>query len=828
MAPRDPKDGVEAGGGAADEEADIEAPLLGSYGSSSFLLDPAYEDGGCDDERRRRRLVGSHTQSNTTSQVALVGADVCPIESLDYELIENDVFKQDWRARGRGHILRYVALKWALCFLVGALAAAAGFVANLGVENVAGAKFVVTSDLMLDGKHGTAFAVFLASNFTLTMLAAVLTVYVAPAAAGSGIPEVKAYLNGVDAPNIFSLRTLIVKVVGCIAAASSSLHVGKAGPLVHTGACIASILGQGGSRKYNMTCKWLRYFKNDRDRRDLVTCGSAAGIAAAFRAPVGGVLFALETVSSWWRSALLWRAFFTTAIVAVVLRALIDFCKSGKCGLFGTGGLIMFDVTADYVSYHLVDLPPVVTLGVFGGILGSLYNFLLDKVLRLYNFINEKGKTYKLLLAATVTVCTSCCLFGLPWIASCKPCPTDTQEACPSIGRSGNFKKFQCAMSEYNDLASLFFNTNDDTIRNLYSAGTDDEFQISSILVFFVASYFLGIFSYGLALPSGLFVPVILTGAAYGRLVGMLIGSESTLDHGLFAVLGSAALLGGSMRMTVSVCVIILELTNNLLMLPLVMLVLLISKVVADAFNANVYDLLVRLKGFPHLEGYAEPYMRQLSVSDVVTGPLLTFNGIEKVGHIVHVLKTTGHNGFPVVDEPPFSGSPTLYGLILRYHLLVLLRKKDFIRSCTASNLNASKHFSHDEFAKRGSGKHDCIEDIELCAEELEMFVDLHPFTNTSPYTVLETMSLAKALILFREVGLRHVLVLPKSSEASLSSLVATLGPLLAASGAVIPNKLLSSAIAQITRLVFVFLTSCIVFVFLTSCIFFIAHKHVL
>jgi chloride channel 7 len=38
-------------------------------------------------------------------------------------------------------------------------------------------------------------------------------------------------------------------------------------------------------------------------------------------------------------------------------------------------------------------------------------------------------------------------------------------------------------------------------------------------------------------------------------------------------------------------------------MLPLVMLVLLISKVVADAFNANVYDLLVRLKGFPHHEG---------------------------------------------------------------------------------------------------------------------------------------------------------------------------------------------------------------------------------
>jgi chloride channel 7 len=62
-------------------------------------------------------------------------------------------------------------------------------------------------------RYGSAFAVFLASNFALTMFAAVLTVYVAPAAAGSGIPEVKAYLNGVDAPNIFSLKTLIVKVL---------------------------------------------------------------------------------------------------------------------------------------------------------------------------------------------------------------------------------------------------------------------------------------------------------------------------------------------------------------------------------------------------------------------------------------------------------------------------------------------------------------------------------------------------------------------------------------------------------------------------------------
>lgn len=67
---------------------------------------------------------------------------------------------------------------------------------------------------------------FLASNFALTMLATVLTVFVAPAAAGSGIPEVKAYLNGVDAPNIFSLKTLIVKVLVPVSFISTKVQSG--------------------------------------------------------------------------------------------------------------------------------------------------------------------------------------------------------------------------------------------------------------------------------------------------------------------------------------------------------------------------------------------------------------------------------------------------------------------------------------------------------------------------------------------------------------------------------------------------------------------------
>lgn len=270
--------------------------------------------------------------------------------------------------------------------------------------------------------------------------------------------------------------------------------------------------------------------------------------------------------------------------------------------------------------------------------------------------------------------------------------------------------------------------------------------------------------TYGIAVPSGLFIPVILAGATYGRIVGTLLGPISDLDTGLFALLGAASFLGGTMRMTVSVCVILLELTNDLLMLPLVMLVLLISKTVADSFNKGVYDQIVKMKGLPFMEAHAEPYMRNLVAGDVVSGPLITFSGVEKVGNIVHALRLTGHNAFPVVNEPPFSDAPELCGLVLRSHLLVLLKRKRFTRERVATGvIEVLRRFDAFDFAKAGSGKGVKLEDLDIQEEEMDMYVDLHPITNTSPYTVVETMSLAKAAVLFRELGLRHLCVVPKT-----------------------------------------------------------------
>lgn len=603
----------------------------------------------------------------------------------------------------------------------------------------------------------------------------------APTAAGPGIPEIKAYLNGVDTPNMFGASTLIVKIIGSIGVVSAGLDLGKEGPLVHIGSCIAALLGQGGPDNYRLKWRWLRYFNNDRDRRDLITCGAAAGVCAAFRAPVGGVLFALEEVASWWRSALLWRTFFSTAVVVVVLRGFIEFCNSGKCGLFGQGGLIMFDVSSVTVSYHAMDLVPVIVIGIIGGVLGSLYNYVLHKVLRLYSLINTMGRVPKVLLSIGVSLFTSVCLYFLPFLAPCTPCePSLPGSACPTTSRSGNFKQFNCPAGYYNDLASLLHSTNDDAVRNIFSTSTPTEFHPVSLLIFFVLYCILGLITFGIATPSGLFLPIILMGAGYGRLLGLAMGHYTNIDQGLYAVLGAASLMAGSMRMTVSLCVIFLELTNNLLLLPITMIVLLISKSVGDIFNPSIYEIILHLKGLPFLEAHAEPWMRNLTVAELAAAKpsLVTLHGVEKVSRVVQVLLNTTHNGFPVVDHGVASpaglhmGATELHGLVLRTHIITALKKKWFLtEKRRTEEWEVRERFTSVELAERGQN----VEEVRLTEDEMEMYIDLHPFTNTTPYTVVESISVAKALVIFRQVGLRHLLIVPKYQAAGMSPVVGIL-----------------------------------------------------
>lgn len=65
-------------------------------------------------------------------------------------------------------------------------------------------------------------------------------------------------------------------------------------------------------------------------------------------------------------------------------------CKGGSCGLFGEGGLIIFDVEGVKSEYGLLELFPVVVLGIIGGVLGSAFNHLNSKIVLFFGaFLNK-------------------------------------------------------------------------------------------------------------------------------------------------------------------------------------------------------------------------------------------------------------------------------------------------------------------------------------------------------------------------------------------------------------------------------------------------------
>ena len=131
-----------------------------------------------------------------------------------------------------------------------------------------------------DGSYGQGYLVTLLFTLALAFTATSLTLW-APQAAGSGIPVVKSYLNGNKLVGILRLRTLIAKVLGISCSVAIGLPVGREGPMVHAGAIAASFT----ARKLSIFLKGkigrdYGGFDNDYHRRNFVSMGAAAGVAA--------------------------------------------------------------------------------------------------------------------------------------------------------------------------------------------------------------------------------------------------------------------------------------------------------------------------------------------------------------------------------------------------------------------------------------------------------------------------------------------------------------------------------------------------------------------
>ena len=697
-------------------------------------------------------------------------------------------------------------LKWVLALLIGVATGFVGFLLSLCVANLNGVRFQLVFRYLPASTVGS-FLLYAMSNLVLVGLACCVVVYFGPAAAGSGIPDVKCYLNGINSSGVLSVRTLVAKITGSLGAVSGFLAVGKEGPMVHTGACLAALFGRSGEvgKKRTALDRWLSLptFCNDFDRRDLVTLGAAAGVAAAFKAPIGGVLFVIEEACTHWRAELTWRAFFTCAITSYTIRLLNSMCASGgdRCGFYEGGGLVLFP-EASFGDFHAAQAVLQVLLAAACGLSGAAFVWANTALCR-WRRRRQMPAWAKLVECLLVSAVTSTAAYWLPVLGRCVQCDSagesgssvvdgatgvwgDSDEACgPGNKYFAEFTRFQCTESSYNDLAVLLFNPQDEAIRALLSSSAG-AFTASSLAVFAFYYWWLTTLTYGIAVPSGLFIPSMLFGAATGRLLGSFM---STLPHifgnvdvSSFALLGATAFMGGAMRITISLCAILLEITQANRQLPAMMLVVTIAKAVGDRFGESIYDSHITLKGMPLLEQRPERGLENCRAGGIATRSPVCLRPLERVARLQEVLSSTAHNAFPVVVPLDVASSPAVgvkmraVGLVSRSHLLELLATRHFLseqeqheydeaeasgRPRSYTEERKSLLASVDRVVSRRPGPEDADEDIF----DADRLVDLQPFVRSTSVMVPEGAKLPEVHALFRSMSLRHLLVVGTRAE---------------------------------------------------------------
>ncbi|KAL1981119.1 hypothetical protein VTN96DRAFT_3053 [Rasamsonia emersonii] len=558
--------------------------------------------------------------------------------------------------------------------------------------------------------------------------AATLVKSFAPYAAGSGISEIKCIIAGFVMKGFLGATTLFIKSIGLPLAIASGLSVGKEGPSVHFAVCTGNVI----SRFFN------KYRRHAAKTREILTASAAAGVAVAFGSPIGGVLFSLEEMATYFPLKTLWRSYFCALVATGVLAAMNP---------FRTGQLVMFQVKYDR-TWHFFELIFFVFLGIFGGLYGA---FVIKWNLRVQAFRKKYLAKYPVAEATVLAGITALLCY-------------------PNIFLRIN-------MTEMMEI--LFRECEGDNNYNGICEAKNRWGMVLSLAVATVLRIFLVIISYGCKVPAGIFVPSMAIGASFGRLVGILVQAlhESFPDSnffsacepdvpcitpGTYAFLGAAAALSGIMHLTISVTVIMFELTGALTYILPTMIVVGVTKAVSDRFGkGGIADRMIWANGFPFLDN-KEDHVFNVPVSHAMTSNPLSLPASDfPVREVDRLLNDNKFQGFPIVED---RNSRILVGYIGRTELRYAV---DRAKRGGLLSPNAKCVFSKEAAAamvSQGQPPTPISHNAPQTFDELEdatgaRFVDFSPYVDHTPLSVHPRLPLETVMELFKKMGPRVILV---------------------------------------------------------------------
>jgi len=402
-------------------------------------------------------------------------------------------------------------------------------------------------------------------------------------AKGHGVPEVMEAI----AMNGGRIRAQVaaIKVIASSITIGAGGSAGREGPVVQVGSALGSVLGQK-----------LRFSEDN--LRTLVACGSAAGIAATFNAPIAGSIFALEVILG----RLTVRHF-----GAIVLSAV----SASIVGRAWLGDQPAFHIPA-YRLNSLAEIPVYIVLAILASLVAVLFIRVLYKTEGIFDAwaIPLPFKT------ALGMILTGLTILILP-----------SKEA------------YGPGMELIND-----------------AIAGDFKFTLGFMALLLLGKLLATTFTLGSGNSGGVFAPSLFMGAVLGGMVGTVghtLWPTVVVNPGAYAIVGMAAVFAGAARAPITAILIVFEMSNDYkLILPLMLATVIATLLAENLFPESIYTLKLKLKGINWQGGRDLDILEGITVNEVVTRQDLETVSIDSsLLQLRDVFAHSHYNGMAVLDH---------------------------------------------------------------------------------------------------------------------------------------------------------------------------------
>jgi len=330
------------------------------------------------------------------------------------------------------------------------------------------------------------------------------------------------------------------------------------------------------------------------------------------------------------------------------------------------------------------------------------------------------------------------------------------------------FVRYNCPEGQYNPVASLLLTTSEGAVKRLFSRKNANELHLGNECLAFLAYSMLNICLTGVPVPSGNFTGSMLIGGLAGRIVGAAVrhvGVPGVAASGIYAMIGSAAMLCGFKQMCVAVVVFISGCANDLNLVPPLMVSITVALLLNREINERGFDEeQILRKRVPFLPGEAPRALDGLSAKDLADGSpslaeLPQEAAIGQVRQVLQAQELEDLHVFPVVSELS-EGTKTCIGFTTRDRLQAAVEAAESPDSPVGAMLGYAGVDDSEEV--------DTLLRRAYVARSFSLdslTLHLTRLADRNPYTLLEDMPATRAYALFAKVGVGAACLISPSGE---------------------------------------------------------------